>query len=374
MSSSSWNEYLWKMMGSWSKTAKTRRRRGQTGGQGVDEGGEKGQRLLGSKQKRRKNQTAKSLLLPETNDAETTTLKRMNCSPATQKDGQNGRRVVQGSCYTNAVLMQIRDAYNKNHGADKQITETQPILVWKKLRDRLMGKCAKEDCWLNEIKDETLRKRLDRFVFAPDKPREWKKKPNAWLSNFDILGVLEQYEAAYPSFEFLGPSPIDFDVRLAKENNRCVERDLCSFSLKHWMDKGKTQIGVVFNLDKHNQPGSHWVSLFIDVPSKSIFYFDSAGACIPAAIKRLVDRIMKQVPGYKFRQNCPHTHQHTNTECGVYSLFFIVTMLTRQVAPTEGEPRQPLENMSLTDTWDLFKKQHITDKYVERYRNIYFND
>ena len=28
--------------------------------------------------------------------------------------------------------------------------------------------------------------------------------------------------------------------------------------------QGINKIGVIFNLDKHTQPGSHWVALFID--------------------------------------------------------------------------------------------------------------
>ena len=35
------------------------------------------------------------------------------------------------------------------------------------------------------------------------------------------------------------------------------------------------QIGIVFNLDKHDQEGSHWVSMFIDLKRDGIYYFDS---------------------------------------------------------------------------------------------------
>ena len=35
------------------------------------------------------------------------------------------------------------------------------------------------------------------------------------------------------------------------------------------------KIGVIFNLDKHDQSGSHWVAMFIDLENKFFFYFDS---------------------------------------------------------------------------------------------------
>ena len=36
--------------------------------------------------------------------------------------------------------------------------------------------------------------------------------------------------------------------------------------------EGKTKIGMVVNLDKHNKSGSHWVSLFIDLNNDQIYF------------------------------------------------------------------------------------------------------
>ena len=41
---------------------------------------------------------------------------------------------------------------------------------------------------------------------------------------------MNQYEKTYKSFEFLGPSPIDYDKHLAY--GECVWEELCEFSLK----------------------------------------------------------------------------------------------------------------------------------------------
>lgn len=288
-------------------------------------------------------------------------LKKMNCSPVV------GKISVGDSCYTPKILMMIRDEYNKDHSASEQISESDPTKLWTELNRRLVH-CEKEDCWLNQIKDEQLRKRIDRYIFAPDKPYEWKKNPNEWLSNYDILNVLEQYEETHKHFEFIGPSPIDFDKIVQR---KCVYDDLCNFQLSEHLKKGHTSIGAIFNLSPHTSSGSHWVSLFIDTKAKIIFYFDSAGAKIPKQInqfvKRVQDQALKMGATYRFYENCPKEHQFGNTECGVYSLFFIITMLTGRTKLAKGR-------LSTKRKIHLFRHRTIPDKYIEKYRNVYFND
>ena len=307
-----------------------------------------------SRTKKRRNPVLKDM------DQKTHIKRELNCSPAVENTK------VEKSCYTPHILMQIRNAYNESHSEAEKIHVTNPTEIWNTLNKRLVH-CKKEDCWLNQITDDNLRKRIDRYIFAPDQPYEWSKNPNEWLSNYDILNVLEQYEQTYKHFEFIGPTPIDFDAVL--KNRQCVYNELCHFNLKSLIDKGKTKIGVVFNLDKHNQSGSHWVSLFIDTDNKFMFFFDSAGSRCPTAVYALVKRIKAQALAmgkkYTFFQNYPKTHQYSNTECGVYSLFFIITMLTGK---TNFQT-----NMTFQDKLNLFKKHRIPDKYIQRYRHLYFN-
>lgn len=297
----------------------------------------------------------------------------MVCSPAILKTKIHGTK-LEGSCYTNEVILKIRDEYNRGH-PESEIQEETPKQIWHRLKDLLTG-CEKEDCWLKEIKDPVLRKQLDRFIFAPDKPPEWKKNPTEWLSNYDILAVLEQYEAAYPEFEFIGPTSIDFDAKLV--TGKCVDTELCTIDVPKLVRSGKRKIAVVFNLDKHTEPGSHWVSLFIDADAELIFYFDSANNNTPKQINVLIDRIQAQIAKDKDMQT-KHanrqfqfirnkvTHQQKNTECGMYSLFFIITMLTGQ-----SEIKRDM-NMSLQDRMNLFAKQRIPDDFMVSYRNKYFN-
>jgi len=287
--------------------------------------------------------------------------KKMNCSPAVK-----GKTPLQDTCYTDKALMKIKNAYNRNHPSQK-ITAAEPEQVYDELKTRLLH-CEKEDCWLKEL-PTAEQKYLDEHLFAPDQPYDWAENPNEWLSNFDIFNVLHQYEETYAHFKVIGPTPIDFNTRLPEEGGKCVWEELCKFSVAEQLRQKKTKIGVVFNLDKHDGPGSHWVSLFIDLEHWTMFYFDSAANRTPKEVAELVRNIKTQGQElkhkFKYYQNYPMTHQHSNTECGMYSLYFTITMLT-------GETEEQ-KNMTMANKVALFKKKRIPDKYIENFRNIYFN-
>ena len=55
-------------------------------------------------------------------------------------------------------------------------------------------------------------------------------------------------------------------------------------------------------------------------------------------------------------ENHPFEHQFTTTECGIYSLYFLINVLKGKLDP-----------MSL-------KKKRIPDKKMMEFRKIYFNE
>ena len=296
---------------------------------------------------------------------------KMNCSPAVKN-----KTPIKDSCFTPDVLNLIKNKYNQYHPSSK-ITTTNPKQIWFELKNRL-STCKKEDCWLKELKDDNIKNKLLQYVFAPYQPKSWKKNRNEWLSNFDISDVLRQYEKPYKNFKIIGPTPIDFNTRPNDMNGQCVWQDLCDFSLSRFItkNKDKTKLGIVFNLDRHDQGGSHWVSMFVDLEDKFVFYFDSAGDKIKPEIESLANIIIKQASELpnpsvlEFHQNYPVEHQMGNNECGMYSLFFIVTMLTNEI---DDETNNKTIFNDYKEKIDFFKKERITDRYMNKYRNIYFN-
>jgi hypothetical protein len=290
---------------------------------------------------------------------------KMNCSPMVA-----GKTISVDTCMTGDILQKIKYEYNHTN-RDNPIKSKNPKDILIEFRERLSN-CSQEDCWLNQIKDKNLRTKIEKYIFAPKRPKEWKYNPTEWLSNFDIFHVLTQFEEAYPNFEFIGPSFIDFNNRLDTDPTKCVDMEVCKFSLAQQITAKRDKIAIVFNLDRHDQSGSHWVSMWIDIKDKFIMYFDSTGVEIPKEFMHLVDDIKKQgleMPTpihFKFFENHPFQHQTGNTECGIYSLFFIITMLTNKTEKRAFRNwRQKVK---------FFKSHKMPDKCMENLRFKYFNE
>jgi len=301
--------------------------------------------------------------------------KKVLCSPAKKNN-------VASSCYSASELVTIKNAYNKHHSSSassssKKIVATNPEQILKELREK-NAHCTTELCWLNAVSDRGLREKIQKEAFRPIQPAEWRSKPDAWLSNFDIDAVIQQYETAYPEFVFLGPTPIDFDSK--KDDGKCVTEEICGFSLAKEWAKGKKKIGVIYNLDTSEGPGTHWVSMFIDMadPEPYMFYFNSTAEPMPSEVRKLMDRIQKQwlsLPASHKKKLIEYTsddkveHQHSNTECGMYSLFFIITCLTRKV----GGFKTLGSGLSREKIIEMFAgKTRIPDRYMLKFRNLFF--
>lgn len=279
-------------------------------------------------------------------------MEKLQCSP------KEKGKINDFSCYTNEALYKLRDLWNARH-PDEPINTNDPKEIHRKLSEYMSDVCNKESCWLKQqFVDDKVSIDLEES-FAPESPKEWNKNPNEWLSSVDIMKVMKQYEKTYKCFDFMGPTPIDFDTQLMY--GECVWEELCKFNLEDQIKRGKTKIGIIFNTDPHNKPGKHWISLFINIKKKRIFFFDSVGDKAPKEVMNLVNRIIAQgrqmTPkiNFVFDQNYPVEHQYGNSECGIYSIFFIVHMLEDKI------------------TGHYLKTHILKDEYMEKFRKIYFN-
>ena len=273
---------------------------------------------------------------------------KLNCSPENKGN--------EFTCYTDDDLKQLKQMWYARH-PDKPIQTNDSKKIWLMLKNYYRNICNKESCWIKQMTNGTKMEKELLDSFAPKSPNEWKKNPNEWLSSIDILEVMNQYEKKYKCFEFIGPSPIDYDTH--KVNGDCVWEELCNFNLANQIKKNKTKIGIIFNTDPHYKGGSHWISLFINIKKESIFFFDSAGNKIPKQVMKFVNNIIEQGKHmhkkFTFDQNYPVEHQYGNTECGVYSLFFLIHMLEDKI------------------TSHYLKTHILKDDYMEKFRKIYFN-
>ena len=212
--------------------------------------------------------------------------------------------------------------------------------LWNNIRDHFSQKCNDETCWMNYIND----KELEEETFKPKKPESWKNNKYTWLNTYDILFVMQQFEKHYKDFVFIGPVPADCPISFNCE--------LTNLNLKELHKKKINNVGVIYNHDKHYEPGSHWTAIYINIPNKTIDYYDSYGTKPP----KLIYEFMKKTGNneYKLIYN-DKRHQYGGSECGVYSMYFIL---------------QRLENISMKQ----ISKKNISDEKMNKLRNILYRD
>ncbi len=151
-----------------------------------------------------------------------------------------------------------------------------------------------------------------------------------WLDSNNIADVLNQYEEAYPEFEFMGPFPIDFAAPDPYKGGggqpKCLMTEICELRVQKALENGTKSIGIVYNLDPHFKSGSHWVANYIDITKHKCYYFDSYGMKPPPQVERFMKWLTTQDPKMRLEYNSRRL-QFRNTECGVYCIYFIIRML-----------------------------------------------
>ena len=253
------------------------------------------------------------------------------------------------SCFTLNDLKKMSISYNifvdegKINSSKINIKNDKKHLL-QELTTKLENICDNQICWL---KQEFVKKMKDKDILDTFRPNGPEGKFE-WLSTIHINDVMSQYEKKYTDFKFFGAVPIDFD-------------DLPFLGIKdinfdELYDSGKRKIGFVFNLDEHWKSGSHWVALYSDLEKKQIYFFDSYGKRPEKRIRNLV----KRISNWCYKKKCcskdkckqidlsdsfmrpeskneiedkinveynHNRHQYKGSECGVYSLNFILRQL-----------------------------------------------
>lgn len=234
-------------------------------------------------------------------------------------------------CFNKKALVRIAERYNLDH-KEKQIdTNLDSEKLYEAINKAFSTKCDKDDqiCWIHQPELKDYKKSLDLY-FKSAGPKD--KEKREWLSNVDISNVMLRFEALfYPEFKFYGPYPRDFMIK-------SLMYELGNSDMEDVFVDGIKKIGIVFNLDKHNQSGSHWVSMFIDTSKNpiTIEFFDSVGGAHYKPYKEFTEFMQKAKKQLEKMTDSKipvvikinhKEHQMKGTECGVYSLHFIILRL-----------------------------------------------
>ena len=273
-------------------------------------------------------------------------IKLNQCSP--KKDSESF------TCFTRPSLKRIIKYWNESNSNDKIIYNENDshLSLWKKINQRLSKICDNEYCWLDQ--PFISNKSEISNDYRPKMPSAWKKNNREWLTTSDIEKVMNQYMNKHDDFFFVGAVPIDFDKEMSA--GMCVVDELCKIKIANLVKKGIYQIGIVFNLDPHDKPGSHWVSFYGNLREGKLYYFDSYGFKPPKEVKKLVERLTEQGKKHnipmEYRQNKVR-HQYKESECGVYSIHFIESMLNGK-------------------SFDNYCNSDINDDKMNKLRNKYY--
>ena len=259
------------------------------------------------------------------------------CSPHRVDDGV--------SCFTLDELVDLAEAWNTTESVDKVDPTLPREQLVSSLRDRMGDVCGNEACWLDQSRlVSALRNRtstavydeITRFALKP----KGRKGKHEWLSTPDIENVMRQYERVFPYFRFIS----------------CVASDHYQLHPAEFPAEtiATTPISaIVFNLDNSRQRGSHWVAVVFahdDDDVLTIEYFDSTG--------NKPNRNIREFLSHPFFHDAVYVqntvaHQRQNSECGVYSMYFI---LQRCYGVTVDE----------------FNERRVTDKEMNDYRAYLF--
>lgn len=254
-----------------------------------------------------------------------------------------------GSCIPLNLLKEITIAYNENNSDNKiNLTENgdkSNLLVELKKR---LGEDERK--WISNSSIGSLSKKnfdiLENNIFRPEGPQG----KFEWLSTLDINKVLKQYENKYDDFKFLGAVPIDFmDLDYLKFNK---------LNFKELENNNFKRFGTIFNLDESWKSGSHWVSLFFDIEKGQIYFSDSFATKPDKRIEKFINIIENYLVNNKKinkvdKKYNKTKHQKGNSECGVYSINFILRLL-------KGK------------TFDHITRKRLDDNKVNKCRLVYF--
>lgn len=300
-------------------------------------------------------------------------IKENYCSPSAKDNGP--------TCLSKDSLKMLIDTYNKSKKNKRErisyYDNNKQIELFKKLDKKLKkltNGSGKYWLWPDLIAkmspiDKYNLKLIKKNNIIPEMPKSWHKNIKEWLSNYDIDNVMFQYNNAKKyNYNYIGTFSIDFAL---KDNfGNCIHSDFCNIDIKNnYIDKNIKYIGFITNLDKHDEPGSHWTSTFIildsNLKSYGAYYYDSVSRKTPKMIHDFLLNIKNQCdklyPKKKFKLTYnTKQHQFQDTECGMFSIIYQLRWLNL------------LLNNKDTSFKNVINNKYLNDKHINYMRNELF--
>ena len=316
-----------------------------------------------------------------------------------------------------AKLINNDTNYTIDNGLSKKELWDKIYEIMMRLTSCKTESCWLKNVMMNKL-PEDIREDVRRKTFKPFMPRTWENNYNEWLSTVDINAVLKQYEDHHKDFKLYGPTPIDFDLKhpdgSCKVDSLCsidikslldsgIRKIGIVFNTDPHYKGGQHWISMYVDLyddncfynggrkskrtKKHKKTHTKYKKIHAkhkrkhhnkkhtikkiekgellsddDLNNKKrcsgMYFFDSQGIKPPNNIVELMEKLCKQGDdcNIKFQKLYnDNQHQYKNTECGIYSIHFIINML---------------EGMKFRNYINTKRK----DEDIEKFRKIFYID
>ena len=261
------------------------------------------------------------------------------CAPCNRK---NSTKEKTKTCYSKESLIKIAHTWNKANSKEIpiKIENQSKKQLWENIQKKLSMVCNNNElCWK---KQDFIKKihdiDIEMYTFKPNYPKSWVKNEHTWLNTYDILYVMKQYEKANDDFIFIGPIPSDCPTK--------IHCELSKLDLINLKKKNINKIGIIYNLDTSDQDGSHWTAIYIDNKNNEINYYDSYGTLSIPLISKFIEKIVEQYNKNNIEPTIIYNdkrHQYGGSECGMYSMNFILERL-------HGTTMYQISQMSIPDS------------------------
>ena len=228
------------------------------------------------------------------------------------------------TCYSKESLIKIAEELKKKNHLNFQTKNKNKKQLWDFIQKQFQDTCSKkEQCWVKREEVKNIKNiKINNYTFKPMYPQTWKKNKHTWLNTYDILKVMKQYENKYNDFKFMGVVPSDCPTK--------IHCELSNINIQKMKKNNIHHIGLIYNLDTSDGPGTHWVAMFIDNKNNEINYYDSYGSMPIKLIKDFINQLEMNYKKNKYKPIVIYNdkrHQYGGSECGMYSMNFILERL-----------------------------------------------
>lgn len=221
--------------------------------------------------------------------------------------------------------------------------------------------CSTEKCAITKLADEIgeiARKDIE-TAFKASGPTD-----SSWLTNTHLDGTLIQWAATRPDFFPYNFNMVDYAKYSFKDGTVIQQPDsLATVNFADLYSRGYRTAACVINTDRYNGNGKHWMALFIDARSPTVWsveFFNSSGQAPQPEYVNWLEKTRTQLertaaeksprPDVRVIRVSKKRHQNSTSECGVYSLYYIRARL-------EGVPADYFATTLVPDS-NMFEFRH----------------